>query len=414
MNNQKYQFGHIQTFPRSISKLSKSKTSWAVSDIVAEASRVPDASSHVKNPQPHIHVAGAAITEIEEMVTMQIKGVRMHNGRAIRKDMHSLLGAVYSWPESVDNYDKKRFSNWQKDVLEFHSLEFGKVDCAIVHLDESFPHLHVYTIAPDARALSPGWRAKRETITSLGITNPDKKANLRAGNKAYREAMKLFQDRYHRIVGQYHGLDRLGPMIRRLLLKDYRESKKNRDYEAELRYEERKLIQQSKIDTDIAKEKVLQSLKTAKEVEKITIAERRIASIEREQAEITLNEAKASAAKLAPWLYSVNVMVAIFWKILEQFRVEPNSVKVIRKKATKVIKAMRENVINLTDELKIERNNSYQITAENTNLKKNNQLLLERMIELKNNNEDLSIENIALRANKMDNHPNGRNAPNSF
>lgn len=414
LSSQKYQFGHIQTFARSVSKKRKEGAAWAISDIVAEASRIPEASLHVKNPTAPTHVAGIAINDLESEVERQIADVRMSDGRALRKDSHVLLACVYSWPEHVNYYDKDRFELWILDILEFHQTEFNKVDCAVVHLDESFPHLHVYTISSDARSLSPGWSAKRQAMAASQKLGNDKKTCLRDGNGAYRAAMKLWQDRYHGQVGQYHALDRLGPGRKRIPRKDFRAGKKGRVYEAELRFSQRSNLKNKMQEIENIDELAQQSLMRAKEETKIALAEKEKAKKELERAHQTrlkaleeLETARASAANLAPWLYSSSVISAILWKVLSQFGIEPRAVKLIRKKAILVIKDIERKYQkalsefnkkeqNLSEKLKAEKEKQLHLSQQNSKLEMKNSGLLSRVNELEKHNQELSVKNYEL------------------
>ena len=90
----------------------------------------------------------------------------------------------------------------------------------MLHLDESHPHLHIYTVDPDARRLVPGWQAKR-AANAGGSSGKE-------ANAAYRTAMQQWQDALYNDVGRYHGLDRLGPKRQRLTRPEYRAAKKER------------------------------------------------------------------------------------------------------------------------------------------------------------------------------------------
>lgn len=414
MTNHKYQFGHIQTYSRSVSKKRKESASWSISDIVAEASRIPEASKHVPNPERPIHVAGCPISDLEKEVELQVGKARMPDGRLLRKDTHVLLACVYSWPEHKNYFDKEKFELWVADTLEFHKSEFEKVDCAVVHLDESFPHLHVYTISADARNLSPGWKAKRLSVSVSESQDKDKKVALRDGNIAYRIAMKDWQDRYHENVGQFHALDRLGPKRRRISRNDYRKGKNARRYEAELRFAERsKLKQEAKLLED-AHERAQISLQLANEEVKIATYEKEKAHKKLDEAHkahinaITmLNDAKTSAARLAPWLSATSVIVEIFWTIVKQFGLEPPSVKKLRKQAARLISEYEikyqnlvseydSKMLNLNVKLKAEKEKQLQLNHEFSKLKLNNESATLRMSELEKNNKELIIENAQL------------------
>lgn len=414
MTNEKYQFGHIQTYPRSVSKKRKEGLSWAISDIVAEASRMTEASLHVLNPKPPVHIFGIPISDLELAVEQQIKDVHMLDGRALRKDSHVLLACVYSWPENSNSFDQNRFKVWQADILKFHESEFKKVECAVLHLDEAFPHLHVYTVSSDARALHPGWIAKKRIISASEKLGNDKKASLRDGNKAYREAMKYWQDRYFIEVGQLHAFERFGPRRRRIDRKDHLNGKKARLYDAELRINLRESINQKLLETGEAHEIAKQTLISVQADETIIIIEKEKAKKDRElanklkdQALLELNSAKSSAAKLAPWLKSSNIAVAMFWKVVKQFNIEPEALKQIRQESMQRAKELEKKHLNSISELQkklqfLDKNlNStkdklLKLSQHILKLEKENQSLSEKIDKLEQNNHELALQNNAL------------------
>ena len=406
MTNQKYQFGHIQTYARSVSKKRKEGPNWSISDIVAEASRLAKASPHVLNPKPPIHISGTPIFDLELEVDKQTKDVHMSDGRSLRKDSHVLLACVYSWPENSDSYDQNRFKLWQKNILKFHESEFKKVDCAVLHLDEAFPHLHVYTVSPDARALHPGWKAKKAFLFASKNLGNDKKSSLRDGNKAYREAMKFWQDRYHSEVGQFHGLERLGPNRRRISRKDHLKAKNARIYESDIRSNLRETIDQKLLETNEANEIAKQSLLSA-QAEKIKITnekekvrkELELANKLKSQALLELKNAKLSAAKLAPWLKYSNIAVGMFWKVLKQFNIESGAVKKIRQESLQRVVELEKKHLNSINEL----HKKLQSLNNNLNSAKNKQLnLSQNVLKLEKENESLSEMNDKLKQNNID------------
>jgi len=72
----------------------------------------------------------------------------------------------------------------------------------------------------DARRLSPGWRAKREVLEAGG--------DAKAAGRAYRDAMRNWQDLFYAEVGQINGLDRYGPRRQRLTRAQFRAAKAER------------------------------------------------------------------------------------------------------------------------------------------------------------------------------------------
>jgi hypothetical protein len=214
-----FQFGHIDTYARK-PKPGQSDSARSVHEILGEASRMAENCPHVTNPQPPVQLAGMTPGMLADRLDTLLAERAIEGKRKPRGDVHVLAAAVYSWPEHVDYYDKARLDAWISDQLAWHAKNIGQVDCAVLHLDEAFPHIHVYTADPDARRLVPGWQAKREALAAG--------AAGREANKAYREAMAGWQDKLYEGVGQFHGLDRLGPKRQRLPRPEWRAAKQAR------------------------------------------------------------------------------------------------------------------------------------------------------------------------------------------
>lgn len=216
---QEFQFAHIETYARRPAVREKGDRKHSVADILNEAMRLPDNCPHVPNPgEPEVlegmHPAELLARHDELVASRRIAGKRN------KQDVHTLAAAVYSWPELVEYTDRERFARFVQDVLAFHRKHVGPIDGAVVHWDETYPHLHVYTSDMDARRLSPGWCAKREVLAAGG--------DAKAAGLAYREAMRNWQDLFYAEVGQINGLDRYGPRRQRLTRAQFRAAKAER------------------------------------------------------------------------------------------------------------------------------------------------------------------------------------------
>lgn len=216
---QEFQFAHLETYARRPAARAKGDQKHSVADILGEASRTPGHCPHVPNPGEPEVVAGVHPTELlarhDELVAS-----RRIAGKRNKQDVHTLAAAVYSWPEVVEYTDRERFARFVADVLAFHRKHVGPVDSAVVHWDETYPHLHVYTSDMDARRLSPGWRARREA-EAAGLRG-------RSVSEAYKAAMTGWQDSFYAEVGQLSGLDRYGPRRQRLTRREHRDGKLER------------------------------------------------------------------------------------------------------------------------------------------------------------------------------------------
>lgn len=221
------QFNHVQSFPRKVSALSgkarkdkngnvverKISRQWTVSEIAKEAYRDDENCRHVRNPLAPILVKGAPVEMLEQLCDEMMSEAKQADGkRAVRSDVHVLLGAVYSLPYRPADYVeyKDRCDAFIADAMAWHEKTYGPIASAICHLDENMIHWHVYTLDPDARNKIPGWKAKREEIKRLEALGVDKKEAIRQGNFVYRDAMKKLQDDFFIEVGEINGLARYG------------------------------------------------------------------------------------------------------------------------------------------------------------------------------------------------------------
>jgi hypothetical protein len=219
------QFAHISTFSRKPSSLGKGKA-WGVGDIAREAGRDPSHIPHVLNPQPPVQIAGNfPVSDLEnelekflesKSITVNLKGGKTAQ-RKVKSDAHVLAASVYSWPEHIDEFSPEKAQAFFDDCLKFHAEKIGEVACAVVHFDEAFPHVHVYTFAANAREIHPGWKAKNDALKA-GESGPE-------ANAIYKKTMADFQTDFFQSVGLRHGLDRLGPKRQRLSRSEWSERK---------------------------------------------------------------------------------------------------------------------------------------------------------------------------------------------
>lgn len=211
-----FQFAHLETYARRPAARSKGPDKHSVAAILGEAMRLPEHCPHVAHPGEPEVVEGLHPTELLARHDALVESRRIA-GKRNKVDVHTLAAAVYSWPEMVEYTDRQRFYRFVQDVLAWHRKHVGPIDSAVIHWDETYPHLHVYTSDMDARRLSPGWRAKRAVLEAGG--------KARAANEAYQEAMRGWQDAFYLEVGQLNGLDRLGPKRQRLTRREHRDQK---------------------------------------------------------------------------------------------------------------------------------------------------------------------------------------------
>jgi len=207
--------------------------------------------------------------------------------RKIRSTQNTLACAVLSYPVAVADLAKggkeaqDLYYSWRRDAVDFMRREWGDdYKCAVQHVDEKFPHLHVYAVRDDfdAKENHPGYKAQKE---ALEAGESQKTAEI-AG--AY--ALKDFLNRYHNAVGQKYGMSRHGPKKKRESRKewvqrqqaadDYADILRNRDaYKEEIKAEIAKewaetsvvgkvLVAKAKVDESAVKEQVLAARKRDK------------------------------------------------------------------------------------------------------------------------------------------------------
>ena len=231
-----FQFVHCQQFSRksvaaTTSANGKTKGGRAgIRDVIAEASREPGACLHVDHPAPPVLVHGLDLVAMERLHDSRVEAGRSEvkggKERKIRVDQATLLTVVASFPNTVeecaaDAVKAAERDAWQARNIEWLSSEFGSDLISVVrHDDEKFPHLHAFVVPSDtamkANPLHPGWSAKQSgkaEAVEAGMSTID--AN-KAGDRAYKAAMRAFQDGYWSSVGLPSGLTRIGPGRRRL------------------------------------------------------------------------------------------------------------------------------------------------------------------------------------------------------
>lgn len=222
-----YQFVHIEVYSRRGSK------GRSVDYVLDEADRRPGAHPHVLQPRPPTVVHGMSIEQVRTMHHTQAGKARqsLANGkdRAIRQDQNTLLTVILSHPaltaELQDPGKAADVGLWQERSMAWLKAQHGdRLVSVIRHDDESHPHLHAYVLPDDpamkATALHPGYAAKAAALNGRS----GKEAN-KEGDRAYRDAMRQWQDRYWADVGLPCGLTRIGPGRRRLDRKAWRAEK---------------------------------------------------------------------------------------------------------------------------------------------------------------------------------------------
>lgn len=217
-----YQFIHIEAYSRVAGAGKAGGRTAGV--VLAEADRVPGNCPHIepeKLADPALapqRLYGLKLTAVESEFNAWAEQAKDVSGRALRKDGHCLLAGVVSMPREVG---AEAWDKFKKSAVQWLKKEFGdRLRSVIEHKDESHPHLHFYCVQEHGKgfaSLHPGQQAAREA----------RAAGLKKGeqNLAYCEAMREWQDRFSRDVGQSHGLTRIGPGRRRLTRSQWQQEK---------------------------------------------------------------------------------------------------------------------------------------------------------------------------------------------
>lgn len=208
-----YQFIHVDSFAK---VASKNKQKLSARAIANEAERVTGACPHVADPKPYKQMFGIKPSEAVELAESLALKATDSRGRKLRKDAQIILGGVTSYPVPTSQLDPndKNLKYWLKLNHEFFIEEYGQTyKSCVLHYDEEFIHLHYYCV-PDIDSNN------RLNIGQVhcGVLARDQKSGEsgKVKMRAYKQAMRSFQDRYYEKVGKRCGLTRNGANKRRL------------------------------------------------------------------------------------------------------------------------------------------------------------------------------------------------------
>lgn len=218
---------HCQSFARKPNRAGQH-----VQQVVEEGLRTGSYHPHVANPKPPVPVFGdpSGFLQMHNAHVVERRTRASKNGlvneRAIRTDRHTLFTIVASYPVPKDAVEASpeelgRFRRWVDLTVAWVRAQYGdQLKAAFVHTDEAYPHLHFWCLpdnpSADATLLHPGKVAKREVEARLKYEGVDPREAVAAGNRALKQAMRTWQDSYHRAVGAPLGMHRDGPKRRRL------------------------------------------------------------------------------------------------------------------------------------------------------------------------------------------------------
>ena len=254
------QFFRVQSYGATAKKGSRSRTA---DSVLAEAMRVEGHAPHVPKPREPEVLFGNLDAIGDEIARLAREGkaekVRADGSVTTRKlhaNAPTLAAAVLSYPGATPALLNEwklamkagkppasftAFERWKKLTLEWLRSEWGdKFKAAVVHWDESHPHIHAYAVAEqrvdgvvDLTGLHVGRDAK-QNARKLAVKGETASEAATRQKVAYVEAMKAIQDRYNESVGKRCGQARFGPKRRRMSRGEWKAEKQRLREEAAL------------------------------------------------------------------------------------------------------------------------------------------------------------------------------------
>lgn len=201
-----YQFIHVESYARTAPKSEKTG-GHSIGSVMAEAMRADGACPHVETPTAPTLLFGVQPGEVEELATSWANSSTDAIGRKLRKDGLCLLAGVVSCPPTLTD---EEWGAFKLDAVAWLAKD-ARLVSVIEHTDEKERHLHFYKIPqPGERfeVLHPG-RAAALMAKASGLLKGEQ-------NKAYKAAMRAYQDDFFQSVSSRHGMARIGPARRRL------------------------------------------------------------------------------------------------------------------------------------------------------------------------------------------------------
>lgn len=252
-----YQFIHVEAYSLNVSKKKINKKYNAetkgrnVSDVINEVKRKPGFCDHVENPEDPIILYGVSPDEVEVLAQSYFDNTKLTDSlgrpRALRKDANVLLAGVVSLNSEISMI----WDDYKKDAIKYLQEKYGDTLVSVVeHTDEGNPHLHFYCVQKHGEKFE--------------LIHDGKKAFFEVGGKiqykkekAFKEAMRSFQEDFFLKVAAGYGLMKTGPRRQRLSNEDYWNQKR----EIELINQHKKKI---KDDADLLLNSVNEQIESQK------------------------------------------------------------------------------------------------------------------------------------------------------
>lgn len=292
------QYYSFQTYSRTESKSKTDKKGQSIYSIVGEAVRTPGFCEHVSQPKQPVLLFGIPFAEVIKVSEYYAENTFDTCGRAVRKNG---LCAIFGINSAPPDMTEKVWNIYKKDCIKYLQETWGESLISVIeHIDEDFEpdeehgikpgtlhrHLHFACVPPvgtNFAEIHPAIKAKRAADKAYGVSKiPQgmdeetfrifKKEGRQAGDRAYRNALKMVQDDFFSKVSNNFGLLRYG--TKRLRLSREEIIKRN---------QERRMKQKLAVNLSEQEEKAKQQ---AEEIEK---AKRELENINSEKQGIEKN-----------------------------------------------------------------------------------------------------------------------------
>jgi hypothetical protein len=263
---------------------------WSALDLLMEALRKDGHIPHVPAPKPpgilyaysdEIRNHPLKVADLADAWADSRKAV---TGRAHQRNSPVMASVVISLPkELIDEWPKFRDAS-----LQWLKEKYGeKLKLVIEHLDEENPHFHAYLIAnhgigKDGLPFSEpfgevheGYRESRKARRGA-IEKSGGSQGAKTG-KAFVDAMKEYQDKFHHDVARHFNLSRLGPQKKKL---NHAEAVRQRNI---------KKAEEARLEAERMKEKAFEEVRAAMEARRLANEEivRKAAEAQEEAVEVS-------------------------------------------------------------------------------------------------------------------------------
>lgn len=224
-----YQFIHYENYSINISKKKSGKskksdynnetTGRNLREVIAEAKREPGNFPHVDHAEDPILLYGIGLDEVEKLALEYHSKTKIKVGdkeRGLRKDANIILAGVVSL--NADNMDL--WEDYKKDAIKYLKNKYkDKLKSVIEHTDEVNPHFHYYVIQDIGEKFDLVHDGKKAIVDNKNKIKSEQ-------NKAYKKAMRDFQEDFFLNVSSKYGLMKNGPKNARMSHSEYMAKKR--------------------------------------------------------------------------------------------------------------------------------------------------------------------------------------------